>query len=188
MSVVLRASDLVGLPVVSIGDGEDLAEVRDVVYDGERHRLIGFTLNKRGWIHGRMKQLLPSDAIAAIGPDAVMIEDGSCLADADEVRTELSDASPSRDVIGVRVVTSAGEDLGVVTDVIVRAGAVPEAVGYEIEHKDRAGSSAFVPITEQMAISGDALMVPETAKDDVRDDLAGFGATFGSGTPGSGGR
>ena len=30
-----------GLPVVSIASGEDVAEVRDVVYDGEAHRLVG---------------------------------------------------------------------------------------------------------------------------------------------------
>lgn len=41
MRNVLRASDLIGLPVVSILSGEDVAEVRDVVYDSEAHQLRG---------------------------------------------------------------------------------------------------------------------------------------------------
>lgn len=37
MTHLVRAGDLVGLPVVSIGSGEDIAEVRDVVYDADEH-------------------------------------------------------------------------------------------------------------------------------------------------------
>lgn len=44
---LVRARDVMGLPVVSIASGEDVAEVRDVAYDGEAHRLVGFTLNQR---------------------------------------------------------------------------------------------------------------------------------------------
>lgn len=55
---LVRASDVMGLPVVSIASGEDVAEVRDVVYDGEAHRLVGFTVNKRGMFAGRLKAVL----------------------------------------------------------------------------------------------------------------------------------
>ena len=55
---LVRARDVMGLPVVSIATGEDVAEVRDVVYDGEAHQLIGFTLNKRGRFAGRLKTVL----------------------------------------------------------------------------------------------------------------------------------
>lgn len=72
MSYVMRASELMGLPVVSILDGEDVAEVRDVVYDSQAHRLLGFTLNKRGLFSGRLKDVLPANAVSAIGADAVM--------------------------------------------------------------------------------------------------------------------
>jgi uncharacterized protein YrrD len=63
-----------GLPVVSIASGEDVAEVRDVVYDGEAHRLVGFTLNKRGMFAGRLKAALTAGSVTSIGPDAVMID------------------------------------------------------------------------------------------------------------------
>ena len=55
MTHVMRAGDLIGLPVVSIAAGEDVAEISDVVYDSSHHRILGFTLNKRGAL-GRRAQ------------------------------------------------------------------------------------------------------------------------------------
>ena len=66
---LVRARDMMSLPVVSIASGEDVAEVRDVVYDGEAHRLVGFTLNKRGMFAGRLKGVLAAGSGTAIGPD-----------------------------------------------------------------------------------------------------------------------
>lgn len=177
MTALLRASEIIGRPVVSIEDGEDVAEIRDVVYDADRHRLLGFTLNKRGWFRGRMKDLLPADTVAGLGPDAVTIEGCDALSAADEVRAELSEPSPNREVIGVRVVTEDGRELGVVRDVVVQTGANPEAVGYEIERAgSRSAPNLFVPISAQVAVSGDALVLPADAAEYAREDLSGFGS------------
>ncbi len=66
MTHVMRANDPIGLPVVSITSGEDVAEVRDVVYDAHGHRLVGFTVNKRGMLSGRLKEVLLADSLAAV--------------------------------------------------------------------------------------------------------------------------
>src|SRR4051794_12045271 len=67
--------------------GEDVAEVRDVVYSSEAGTLLGFTLNKRGFLRGKMRDVLAADDVAAIGADAVMIDDDDCRqADADDLR------------------------------------------------------------------------------------------------------
>ena len=55
MTALVRAGDLVGRPVVTINGGDDIAEVKDVVYDPEARRLVGFTLNKRGWFRGSIR-------------------------------------------------------------------------------------------------------------------------------------
>ena len=47
MKLLLRGTDIVGLPVVTLG-GEDIAEVRDVLFDAQAGHVLGFTLNKRG--------------------------------------------------------------------------------------------------------------------------------------------
>lgn len=55
MKELLRGTDLVGLPVVTLG-GDDIAEVRDVLFDGDAGQVLGFTLNKRGRLAGRLKE------------------------------------------------------------------------------------------------------------------------------------
>lgn len=177
MSYLIRAGDLSGLPVVAIASGEDIAEVRDVVFDSVEHRLIGFTLNKRGMFAGRMKDVLPAEALVAIGADAVMVTDDSAIthSGAPVALDRPGDAEP---VIGVRVLSSEGDYLGEVTGVVISTGPQPAAVGYELV-SDKS-ESVFVPISAQLAVSGENLMLPAGATEFVENDLAGFGAAVQS--------
>ncbi len=176
---LIRARDVMGLPVVSIASGEDVCEVRDVVYDGEAHRLVGFTLNKRGRFAGRLKSVLSAESVAAIGPDAVMIEAEAAIDDTGGGAPGMDDLATARPVIGNRVLSADGSDLGVVVAVILATGDETVAVGYEVQSGDRSDTS-FVPISAQMALSGENLVLPAEATAFVRNDLAGFGAAIAS--------
>ena len=79
MKLLITASQINRLPVVTVRGGEDVAEVRDVIYSPEAGRLVGLTLNKRGFFAGRDSAVLPAAAIDAIGRDAVMVLDESSL-------------------------------------------------------------------------------------------------------------
>lgn len=181
MTRLMRASDTLGLPVVSIESGEDIAEIRDVVYDAANHALIGFTLNKRGLFAGRMRSVLPAGAISAIGPAAVMVDGDQVV---QEAPNELQTASSSDEmvpVLGNRVVAGDGSELGEVSGVVLSVGGeegnATEAVGYELTGDD---GVAFVPISAQMAISADNLILPDEATQFMHNDLAGFGAAVTS--------
>lgn len=62
---------------------------------------------------------------------------------------------------------------------ILSTGDEPCAVGYELKTGDRSDTS-FVPISAQMALSGENLVLPAEATAFVRNDLAGFGAAIAS--------
>jgi uncharacterized protein YrrD len=176
VSRVVRARDLIAKPVVTLG-GDDLAEVRDVVYDSERGELLGFTLNKRSWFGGRLRERLAAEAVHAIGKDAVMVPSDDALVDASDAPTPVAEAPVERNVIGASVLTESGTRVGEVTDVIVALGAGARAVGYEIAGGGSGdGTHRYIPLPEQRAVSGDALVVPDEVDRFVVDDLAGFGA------------
>jgi len=174
---LIRASEVAGLPVVTIDGGEDAAEVKDVVYDASQHHLIGFTLNKRGWFRGSMKATLAADDVTGIGADAVMVPGEDCLTDQAAAPEALASPGADHDVMGNDVVSSAGIVLGKVIDVIIETGASPQAVGYEVETDD---GSVFIPSSAQMGLSGENLIVPAEAEEFTRNDLVGFGASVGS--------
>ena len=174
MTELVRAGDLIGRPVVTIDGGDDLAEVKDVVYDSEAHQLVGFTLNKRGWFRGSIKDLLPAASVEAIGDTAVMIRDDSALTAPKDAPADLSRAPSSRNVLGDRVITEGGVDLGTVSGLVLLLGDDVDVVGYELH--EESGGRKFIPIDAQTAVSGESLMVPADVADFTRNDLSDFGA------------
>lgn len=180
-SLLLRATELIGHPVVTIDEGEDVAEVKDVVYGTADAALLGFTLNRRRFLGGPLKQVLTWDRVAALGRSAVMIATLGDLSEGDRDLVQEVKGARRRNVIGSEVITDAGQRLGEVTDVVVLLADEPEVVGYEISGSEvltpRAGGHVFVPLPETLSVSGEALLVPATVSDFVCDDLAGFGAS-----------
>jgi uncharacterized protein YrrD len=174
MRLLVTGSAVRGLPVVTIGGGEDVAEVRDVIYNPEVGRIVGLTLNKRGFLGGRLREVLPAETIHAIGRDAVMVEDESSLTLPGDAPADVAAPPAGRDVTGDEVLTEGGTSLGKVRDVVILAGSSGNVVGYEIE--TATGGTAYLPLPAQLAVSGTALVVPEATKEFVEDDLVGLGA------------
>lgn len=175
-SPLVLAADLPGRTIVAIDSGDDIAEIRDVVFDPTTGSLIGFTLNKRGWFRGRLKRTLPVDAIAAIGPDAVLTPSAKSLVATGHTDEELP-ADDGFDVIGVRVLTESGDDLGEISDVVLETGSAIGAVGYRVTGEN---GDVFVPIASQISLSDQNIMLPAATSEFIRTDLAGFGAAVQS--------
>ncbi len=177
MTVYLRTSEIIGLPVVTINGGEDVAEVRDVIYSSEAGTLLGFTLNKRGFLRGRMRAVLPAASVAAIGTDAVMIDgEDEALTDRADAPDAIAAPATDRNVLNNAVVTESGARLGTVTDLVLAVGGRGEVVGYELR-RDGTKEPWFIPRPTQIAVSGDALLVPDSLEQYVSHDLSGFALT-----------
>jgi uncharacterized protein YrrD len=174
MKLLITAAQINGLPVVTVRGGEDVAEVRDVIYSPDTAKLVGLTLNKRGFFAGRHRDVLPVDAIHAVGRDAVMVLDETSLIAPGDAPEDVARPAKERNVIGDDVITDRGVRLGVVRDLILLVGGTGEVVGYQIEKPD--GGQGFIPLPAQLSVSGTALVVPDMTEDFVRDDLVGLGA------------
>ena len=174
MKLLVTASQIRGLPVVTVRGGEDVAEVRDVIYSPEEGRLVGVTLNKRGFLAGRRREVLPAEAIHATGKDAVMVLDESSLVAPQDAPDDLGHPATERNVVGDDVLTEGGISLGKVTDLVLVVGSSGEVVGYQIETPT--GGQGYIPLPAQLAVSGIALVVPAITAEFVHDDLVGLGA------------
>ena len=179
MSVLMRAREITGRPVVSLDTAEALAEVKDVVFSFDSVSVVGFTLNRRGFLGSPLSEVLPWSRVAALGPDAVMVEGGALVA-SDPAIEEAAGAAGDRDVVGATVMTEDGTALGVVVDVIVEVGDRARIVGFEMHgpsvERDRTAATLLIPADDTLAVSGDTLMVPAATADFVHDDLSGFGS------------
>jgi uncharacterized protein YrrD len=173
---LLRGSDLVGVPVVTLS-GDDVADVRDVLFDAVQGVLLGFTLNKRGRLRGRMDESLAAKDVVAIGPNAIIIADASAVSVPGEADADATSNEPIGNVISDRVLTDSGVIIGKVTDVVIDAG-VGAVVGFEIapseERKSRNGRKSYLPFHDTRSLSSDTLVVPAAAIDYIANDFAGF--------------
>ena len=183
MTRLMRTSAILKRPVVTLA-GEDVAQVKDVVYAAGGGQVAGFTLAGRGLFAGPLKQSLPWTSVLALGSDAVMVRDEDALEGAQAVLdASASSGGSGGDVLGSQVLTDAGTALGQVVDVVVEVGAGGrgqcDVVGYEVEASAALrtkGTRLLIPLPDTLAASGEHLIVPASAEDFVGDDLAGFGA------------
>jgi uncharacterized protein YrrD len=177
----MHAREIGGRPVVTLDTAEDVAEVKDVIFSYESASVVGFSLNKRGFLGSPMKEVLPWSRVAALGRDAVMVESRAALGADDDAMRDAASTSGDREVVGASVMTDGGTRLGTVEDVIVQVGeGKAVVVGFEVHgpdvERDRKAATLLIPIHDTLAVSGETLMVPAAAEEFVRDDLSGFGS------------
>ena len=78
------------------------------------------------------------------------------------------------DVLSDQVITESGRSLGTVRDVVIVGGSTPRVVAFEVS----GGSvgEGLVPVGAESALSGSALIVPDTYEQRIRTDLTGLAA------------
>lgn len=184
MSTLLRASDLAKRPVVTYA-GEDIGQIKDIVYAANGGEIGAFTLAGRGLFAGPLKTALPWGAVIGLGPDAVIIESEDVLVPVADVLGDVAGgASTGRsDILKSEVLTDDGSSLGLVSDVIIgigaKAGGQADVVGYEIDPAESLGRGKqrlLIPLPDTLAASGQHLMVPASARNYISDDMNGFGS------------
>ncbi|MGW7257590.1 PRC-barrel domain-containing protein [Streptomyces sp. NPDC054834] len=178
-SELMAARSLSTLPVVTLS-GDAVAQIKDTVFDAPAGRITGFTLSGRGLLSGPLKQSLPWSGVHSLGHHAVMVRDPGVLTEAAAVVVRR-EAVKGR-VLGAKVLTDAGTEVGTVLDVVVEGGASGRVVGFRIAaSKSLAGGGSsrrrhkvYVPRGETLAVSGQALVVPADATLYVAEDLPSF--------------
>jgi len=177
MTGCLRAGEIAGKPVVTLG-GDDVAQIKDIVFDSDSGTIRCFTLSGRGMLAGPLKRVLLWQNVHALGPDAVMIRDEAALDDDAAARTE-ADAGGD-DVLGARIMTEGGRDLGRITDVVIEPGETARVVGYEIDSAAEAGRLLVLPVVRPLSASAEMVVVPEVTVEYAAGDLVGLPAAVES--------
>ena len=166
---------IIGLPVISLETGTRVGEVRDLLIGRRGDRLSGLRVVCKGRF--ALKSLRFKD-IHSVGEDAVIIHDRSALLAPSRVRAREAGARGPDAVIGKRVLTADGRDLGLVDDIVIdeRAGRV---IGYQISAgflADVVDGKMILPLPPGLKIGQDTVIIPaEWAEKVSRPGAAGLG-------------
>ena len=171
--------ELMGMPVISIEKGEEVAKIHDIIYNAEQGRLIGFFVTRGGGLFSSGESFyLGADDLHALGEDAVTV-------DTAQVLTPLKGISKSpveeagQPVLGKRLLTEGGKFLGNVEDVLVERE-TRRVVAYEVSGglwQDMMRGQSDVPVSRVTTIGKDVVVVPDIVEDQVMEPTGGLIAT-----------
>lgn len=108
----MRFNDSTDRKVVSLQNAESIGRISRFVVDVASRKVSAVRLRKTDDKH---RQFLTWDSISAFGHDAVTVADASVLAPGDSAMEELTDKH--HQLIGKLALSTAGDELGVVSDV-----------------------------------------------------------------------
>ncbi len=112
----MKLSDVRNQPVVSVADAEKLGTVEDIVLDPSSGKVLGLRVRRAGLFTKGEAVLL--DDVLSIGLDAVTLQDASRMNDEKKFR-EFDDSTTGSKVIGARMMTEHGHEVGTVSDLDV---------------------------------------------------------------------
>ncbi len=109
----MKYSDLNGKPVISVATAEKIGDVDDVYINTREQRILAVRVNMSGLFSGH-RSVLWSD-IQSVGENAVTIPNAEVLHEEKDLPV-LQDAVQSGDILGNRIVTEGGTDVGTAGD------------------------------------------------------------------------
>lgn len=159
-----KGNEVIGKPVVSYSTGRRIDTIKDLIFDQNSNRLLGFLISEGGWFSSPRVLLLKD--VLAIGADAVIISSKDNVFDVKRV-PEISKILEYNNVLrGTRILTTDGRNLGTMVDLYFdnETGIVE---GYEVSggmFADAYSGRSFVPTPKTLKIGKDVAFVPiETA-------------------------
>ncbi|NGQ94239.1 photosystem reaction center subunit H [Brevibacillus sp. SYP-B805] len=158
-----KASDVIGLPVLSLQSGDEIGRVRDILCDLE-WSVLGVVLKEAGWF--QEGAYIPLDKICSVGTDCLTVADDRAvtslheLADSDTVGFLTGKGT----LKGKSVYTTSGEHVGKVEDVYFSPN-WERLVAYEVSNgwiADVKEGRRRLPAPLSVTIGEENLIVPDS--------------------------
>lgn len=170
--------DIIGRPVVSYDMGQKIGVVKDLIFDQNNDRLLGFLLSEPSLFNSADVLLLKD--VQAIGPDAVITASKDAIGKANQIPT-INDILKHNNILkGTRILTLDGRDLGTMVDLYFDEWS-GDIEGYEVSgglFADAYSGRSFVPAPQTLKIGQDVAFVPRETADLMEEQVGGIKAAM----------
>lgn len=162
--MLIKANDVIGLKVITLETGKEVAKVQDVVYDPRDNMVKALVIDEGGWFSDA-KVILFED-IKSIGEDAVIIESEEKVRTASEVSSRVANiAREEQNLTKTKIITEEGDELGSVSDIIFdsKTGKVEE---FEVSQgaQNLASGKKTIRVNNIITVGEDATIVSGVSK------------------------
>ncbi len=163
-----KAKLVVGQDVYALDDGSRVESVKDVLVDETEDRVVGLLIETGGLL--TTSKVVPMGAIATFGPSAVMIRTRASVVPAATDPGVSQMLTRGGSLIGNRVVSEDGTQLGSVADLYFDEESAG-ITGYEVSGGtlgDLTGGSLYLPIEDVRVVGPDAVIAATAVLDRLR--------------------
>ncbi len=126
---MLKGREIISLPVVALNNGKQVGEVKDLVYDINENRVVGYLVENGGWLRNS-KGFLHED-ICRREDESLIITDESAIKPVKSIPALKQTIVAKSDIRGRRVEYEDGRIIGIIQDLILDEN-TGEIIGYEI--------------------------------------------------------
>ncbi|MCX7710329.1 MAG: PRC-barrel domain-containing protein [Clostridia bacterium] len=168
-----RYSEVLGLPVICIDNGKKLGMIQDVIFCPKQKRVEGFILERKGCQVGKRVVLLKD--VFQLGKDAMVLNECSCIKDLKKAEA-ANEVEEKGNVLGLRIYSRDGNDLGVVKDVLFdyKTGAIE---GVEVSDgliHDLIEGRNILPLFGKVEFGEENILVDKEAIEEIITNIGGL--------------
>jgi uncharacterized protein YrrD len=174
---MVKASDLLGRPVVSREGGRQLGRVKDLVVDDSGTKVLGIIVAE-GLLRGA--KVAQWQAVQAVGPDSVVLDSARSVVAAGDVPQIKSVLERKTRIRGLKLHTTAGKEIGRIEDFQIEetSGAV---LGYELSSglfSDTFSGRPFLPTPPVIELGKDVAFIAPEVEATIVEATGGIKGVF----------
>lgn len=168
-----QSQQLIGMPIISIMDGKEIGKVKSLLINPDVGAVDFFIVHNDQWTLGI--KVLPFRHVKGLGDYAIMTESESSVIDLSEDALAGELRTKSIQIIGSRVITTAGRLLGQITEYYVsdRSGKIEGClVEIEGEQPKVLGKDFIITIGKEIIIASDEGVANLRSQDEFKNGMA----------------
>jgi sporulation protein YlmC with PRC-barrel domain len=112
-----KRQELLGLPIISIEDGDDIGRVGELVPDFKAGQIAAIALERKAW--HQIPEVILYSAVVGVGGDAITVDSRSSVHQLHELPELVQLLESDVDLIGLQVMTKHGQTIGTVAEFVV---------------------------------------------------------------------
>ncbi|HUP27936.1 MAG TPA: PRC-barrel domain-containing protein [Chloroflexia bacterium] len=176
-----KASEIIGLPVVTFNTGRKIYDVEDLILDPERRQVLALVVEEKSAFHSA--QAVPFGRINTIGPHAVIVPDGRAVIDVNR-DSVLKGLYNDQVIKGLRVLSEDGRKLGEVSDLVLDSK-TGEIRGFNVsigKVLTVTQGARWIPMDRVINVGQRIVYIPTDLADEFEQQVGGLsGALEGAG-------
>jgi uncharacterized protein YrrD len=162
MRISRLSQEVKGFQVISVTNGEIIAEVQDVMIDLNNLQVAAVVTSKGNILKTKL-ELIVRDDVQVWGEDVILVSEPDVIHDEEELKGAGNWESSIEKVSGKKVIDTNGDQIGELNDVVIDSEA--KILGYDLSSISLEGPVADtkrIHVNTTQAMGADALIIDTT--------------------------